>query len=329
MKVLITGGAGYIGSTIASACLDAGITPVIVDDHSSGPREFVRDRIHYVGDVADAALLDQVFAEHEISAVVHCAALISVPESVEQPLRYYRTNIGGSVALIEAMIRAGVDRLVFSSSASVYATDGGPSVTEATGFGPQSPYAATKAMTEQVIADACATGAIRAISLRYFNPVGADPQQRTGPYAADPSHVLGKLLIAANDGTPFYVTGTDWPTRDGSGLRDYVHVWDLAQAHLAALTRFDAITTSHEAINLGSGSGTTVWELVEAVRAVTGRALEASGAPRRPGDAAGAFADITKARALLDWEPRLSVADGIRDADTWRATWESRPTLAP
>lgn len=320
MKVLITGGAGFIGSTIASACLDNGITPVIVDDLSVGRDEFVRDRIFYSGDFADRSLLDHAFSEHpDIFAVVHCAAKIVVPESVADPLLYYRNNVAKVIDLVEAMLAHGIERLLFSSSASIYEPDADYTVDENSRLRPESPYAATKMMAERVLSDAAAAGALRVMSLRFFNPIGADPQLRTGLQNPNPSHALGKLIEAYQLGTPFTITGVDWPTRDGSGLRDYIHVWDLARAHVLALQQFDDIVTAdapYDVINLGTGEGTTVRELVDAFQDVVDP-IDVREAPPRPGDVVGCCTRTDKAERVLGWRAERSVADGIRDALAW------------
>lgn len=315
MKVLIAGGAGYIGSTIASCCEDAGITPVILDDYSTGLRVFASRYAHYEGDIADEALLDRIVAEHpDIDALIHCAAKIVVPESVAQPLTYYGTNVGKAIALVEALSARGVTKVLFSSTAAMYEPDPDFMVSESSALNPGSPYAASKWMFERVLADTAATGRITATTLRYFNPIGADPQMRSGLQNPAPSHALGKMLSAHAAGETFYVTGTDWPTRDGSGLRDYIHVWDLARAHVLAL---QADLGGYEVINLGTGTGTTVFELAAAVGEATGTALKVGRAPRREGDAVGAAARIDKAAALLGWAPELSVADGVRHSLEW------------
>jgi UDP-glucose 4-epimerase len=337
MKVLIAGGAGFIGSTVASACLDGGVTPVILDNLSTGRAEFVRDRIFYCGDIADGGLTDKIFAEHpDIEAVVHAAALIVVPESVEQPLRYYRENVAKSVDLAEHVVRNGCRKLVFSSSAAVYQPGEDFSVDESSALKPLSPYARTKAFTEAVLADAARAYDLRVISLRYFNPIGADPAMRTGLQIRHPTHVLGKMILAAENGDEngaenggtFSLTGTDWPTRDGSGIRDYIHVWDLAQAHVRALCRFDTVlpaggSTRYEVINVGTGTGITVRELLATFEEVIGHPIPTAVAPRRPGDSPGCYARTEKARDLLDWRPALSVADGIRHSLRWSAIRDS------
>lgn len=319
MRVLVTGGAGYIGSTVASACLDAGHSVVVLDDLSAGRREFVRDLDFYQGDVADRALLDRVFSEQSIDAVVHCAARIVVPESVERPLEYYQNNVGKTLKLLDAMARHGVTRVLFSSSASIYGPDESFEVDEESELRASSPYARTKFVTEMILRDVAEASDLRVISLRYFNPIGTDPQLRTGQQIERPTHVLGKLIEAWQAGSTFMVTGVDWPTRDGSGIRDFVHVWDLARAHVAALERFDEVTrvSRHEAINIGTGRGVTVRELVAAFEQATGVALKSFDGPPRPGDVCGVYTRSTRAAELLGWSAQLTEADGIRDALAW------------
>ena len=315
MKVLITGGAGFIGSTIASCCADNGITPVILDDYSTGLRVFAERFAHYEGDIADVALLHRIMDEHpDIEAVVHCAAKIVVPESVAEPLYYYENNVGKATTCVRALAERGVKRVLLSSTAAMYAADEDLLVDEASACDPSSPYAASKWMLERVLADAAAAGLIQATSLRYFNPIGADPQLRTGLQNPAPSHALGKMISAYQAGEPFTVTGVEWPTRDGSGLRDYVHVWDLARAHVAALK---AELADYEVINLGTGQGTTVFELADAVGEATGQPLEIRTAPPRDGDVAGCATRTDKAARLLGWRAERSVADGVRDSLAW------------
>lgn len=322
MKVLIAGGAGFIGSTIASACLDAGITPVVLDNLSTGRIEFVRDRAFYQGDIADGDLLDRIFAEHpDIAAVVHCAALIVVPDSVERPLDYYRENVAKGLEFVRGLLRNGCTRLIFSSSASLYGTAADHSVDEDSPLEPLSPYARTKMVFELALRDVAAATGLRVLSLRYFNPIGADPQLRTGVQGAAPSHALGRMIRLYEAGEVFEVTGADWDTRDGSGLRDYVHVWDLAQAHVRALTRFDDVVgrDDYRVINLGTGSGTTVFELLSAFNAEIDGALAHTVGPRRPGDSAGAFSRGERAARELNWRPERDLAAGIRDTLRWFA----------
>ncbi|MFJ9608631.1 UDP-glucose 4-epimerase GalE [Kitasatospora sp. NPDC101176] len=332
-KVLITGGAGFIGSTVASALLDRGVTPVVLDDLSQGRAEFVEGRVFYRGDIADAALLERIFTEHpDIDATVHCAARIVVPESVAKPLYYYRENVAKTVELLEALQRHGCTRVVFSSSASIYAPTPDARVDESSPVDAGSPYARTKQMMEQVLEDwTRGEGAERqrVIALRYFNPIGADPQLRTGLQNLQPTHVLGKLIEAHTEGTPFTVTGVDWPTRDGSGIRDYIHVQDLAEAHVAALTRFDEVIADgaadrYRVVNVGTGDGTTVRELVTAFEQAVGAELDVREAGPRPGDVIGCYAAVDTARELLGWKPQRGIAEGVADALAWRAAWTAR-----
>ncbi|MGW1087278.1 UDP-glucose 4-epimerase GalE [Streptomyces sp. NPDC002596] len=325
MKVLIAGGAGYIGSTIASACSDAGISPVILDNLVTGRREFTSGHPFYEGDIADGPLIDRVFAEHpDIDAVVHCAALIVVPDSVADPLGYYRANVTKSLEFVSHLLRNGCARLIFSSSASIYAADEDLTVDEESPLDPQSPYARTKAVCEGMFADIAATRPIRVLSLRYFNPIGADPKMRTGLQLRRPSHALGKMIEAQEEGVAFQVTGTHYPTRDGSGIRDYVHVWDLAAAHVAALDRFDALLPGTDGsrstvINVGTGTGTTVRELLTAFNSVTDVPVPSVDVDARPGDVAGAYTRSERAHRLLDWQPQHSVTEGIRHSLQWAA----------
>ncbi|WP_297750207.1 UDP-glucose 4-epimerase GalE [uncultured Tessaracoccus sp.] len=319
MKILITGGAGYIGSTVASACEDAGHDVVILDDFSTGKREFIQDRPLYEGDIADGALVDQIFSEHRIDAVVHCAAKIVVPESVADPLGYYDNNVGKTVKLLEALERNGNQRFLFSSSASIYAPDENFVVTEQSPLRPNSPYAKTKYLVELILEDFTKASEMRVLSLRYFNPIGTDPKLRSGQQLEHPTHVLAKLLEAWQKHETFTVTGVDWPTRDGSGIRDYIHVWDLAQAHVAALEHFDEATASepYQVFNIGTGNGVTVKELAASFEEISGDPLQVTFGPPRPGDVAGVYTVSQKAKDVLGWEAKLSETDAVRDAIAW------------
>ena len=223
MKVLISGGAGYIGSTIASALLDGGHTPVLLDSLVTGRREFTKNRIFYEADIADRAMVRQIFSEHpDIEATIHCAALIVVPESVAKPYEYYKENVVKSMEFFKLLAELGQKRVVFSSSAAVYDVVPGFMVTEESPLRPLSPYSRTKYMMEMVLKDFCCAYGLNAIALRYFNPIGADPKMRTGLHIRYPSHLIGKLVEVALGREPvFNLTGIDWPTRDGSGI--HVH----------------------------------------------------------------------------------------------------------
>ncbi len=322
MKVLVTGGAGYIGSTICSALEDSGHTPVILDSLITGCERFTQGRAFYNGDIADTTILAQIFSAHpEIICTIHCAALISVPESVALPYDYYHNNVAKSLALFRTLAQHGCSHVVFSSSASVYDDPADFIVTEASPLNPRSPYARTKYMMELVLQDFCAAYELRGIALRYFNPIGADPQMRSGSYVANPAHVLGKIMsVAAGKEPVFNITGTYWPTRDGSGIRDYIHVWDLARAHVLAVERLEQLFLGGEkyrVINLGTGRGVTVKELVHAFESVTQQPLNAVETPARPGDIAGAYANADTAAELLGWHAELPIERGIADALQW------------
>jgi len=333
MKVLITGGAGYIGSTICSALLDYGHTPIILDSLITGQEVFTRGRIFYKGDIANRDLVAQIFKDHpDIVATIHCAALIVVPESVEKPYEYYRENVVKSMDFFYQLAELGYPRVVFSSSAAIYDVVPGFMVTEDSPLKPNSPYSRTKYMMEMVLKDFCHAYGLKGIALRYFNPIGADPHMRTGLHVKDPSHILGRLVAVARGEAPeFHITGTDWPTRDGTGIRDYLHVWDLALAHIKAVEQFDAVMGAdpdpeapceasykdYAVINLGTGQGVTVREMVDAFERVYGQALPKREMPPRPGDVAGSYANADKALKLLGWRAEKSIEAGIADALKW------------
>jgi UDP-glucose 4-epimerase len=323
MKVLVTGGAGYIGSTTAKALEEAGHIPVILDSLLTGPRVFVKDRIFYEGDIADRDLVARVVEEHpDIDCTIHMAARIVVPESMEQPYEYYRDNVAKSLELFDQLVTLGKPRVLFSSSASLYAMVENFEVTEESPLAPASPYARTKRVMEMVLTDMAEATDLRAISLRYFNPIGADPDLESGIYAREPSHVLGQLVMAAQGlKDAFTITGVEHPTRDGTGIRDYIHVWDLAQAHVVAVEKFDETLAEVDApstiINVGTGDGVTVRELVAAFEDVFGKKVPVREAPPRPGDAIGAFANVDKSRDLLGWTASSTIQDAIDSALAW------------
>src|SRR6478752_1543741 len=323
MKILVTGGAGYIGSTTAKALIEAGHTPVILDSLLTGPQAFVRDRIFYEGDIGDRSLVRRIVDEHpDLDATIHMAARIVVPESVERPYEYYRDNVAKSLELFDELNAVGKPRVLFSSSASLYATKDSFEVVEADPLDPQSPYARTKRMMEQILIDMAAATDLRAIILRYFNPIGSDPDLESGIYAKEPSHVLGQLVMAARgQKDSFTITGTEHPTRDGTGIRDYIHVWDVALAHVRAVEQFDDVIAAtgepSVIINLGTGSGVTVRELIGAFEHVFGHEVPVTEAPPRPGDAVGAFANVDRAAELLHWRTERSLEEAIASALAW------------
>jgi UDP-glucose 4-epimerase len=332
MKVLVTGGAGYIGSTVCSALLDNGHTPIILDSLVRGREEFVKDRICYHGDIADRALLEQIFQEHpDISHTIHFAALILVPESVREPHRYYTQNVTKSLELFNNLNAVGCKRVVFSSSASIYATSNGGEAFETDRVNALSPYARTKQIMEMILEDIARATNLRGIALRYFNPIGADPKMRSGMQLREVSHIVPKLVEVAMGREPhFNICGTEYGTRDGTAIRDYIHIWDLAMAHVKAVEEFDnafskasssgilnADNPNYLVINAGRGDGVTVRELVSMFERVYGKNVPTKDAPPRPGDVAGVYANADRARDLLGWTAQLSVEDGIATALEW------------
>lgn len=256
-------------------------------------------------------------------------ALSVVPQSIRSPLRYYRENVRKSIDVIAHLLRNGCHQMIYGSSASLYRPGETLVVDEESPVAPRSPYASAKSMTERIMADTAAVTPFRTLFLRYFNPIGADPTMRTGMLHDGRSNVLAAMIRADSDGVPFVVAGTDYPTRDGTAIRDYVHVWDLAQAHVTAVERISRLLSDDRrtlVINLGSGTGTTVRELADAYRVAAGRRFSVVEGPRRAGDVPSCYTRFDRAAALLDWRPTLSVAAGIRDSLEWsvRSGWVDR-----
>ena len=318
-KVLVAGGAGYIGSHTCLRLAEAGFTPVTYDNLSNGWSEFVQWGPLEIGDIGDAARLDEVFAKHKPVAVIHFAALIEVGESVKYPGRFYENNVGGAITLIEAARRAGVQAFVFSSTCATYGAPVKVPMDETHPQAPLNPYGRTKLMVEQVMADLDQTVGFKYTALRYFNAAGADPEGRVGERHEPETHAIPLAIAAARGGNRgFNLFGVDYDTRDGTCVRDYIHVLDLADAHVLAVQRLLRGEPS-EVFNLGTGTGTTVKELIAAIETVSGRAFPVEIAGRRPGDAPILVADNTKARTLLGWEPRYTLEDIIRHAWAWHA----------
>lgn len=329
MTVLLTGGAGYIGSHVLLCCLEAGHEVVVLDDFSnSSPEALARvegltaERVTlWRGDIRDGALLGQIFARHKIDAVLHFAGLKAVGESVADPLAYYDVNLGGSVTLARAMAAAGVFRLVFSSTAAVYGDQARMPLTESSGLDPSSPYGRSKRMVEQVLADLCAADPRWSVAvLRYFNPAGAHPSGRIGE---DPRGVPANLIpyamqVAVGRRPELAIFGNDYPTPDGTGIRDYIHVMDLAQGHLAAMDHL-ADHTGHHVWNLGTGRGHSVLEVIRGMEQVINRPLPWRMAPRRPGDTAQCWADPARAAAELGWRATRGLDEMLADHWRWQA----------
>lgn len=316
--VLVTGGAGYVGSHACKALAAAGYRPVVYDSLEHGHRWAVKWGPLEVGDLLDRDALRQAIARHKPAAVMHFAAYIFVGESVSMPGRYYRNNVMGTLNLLEAMREAGIGTFVFSSTCAIYGMPVTPLLGEDHPQAPINPYGASKQMVERILADYRAAYGLRYAALRYFNAAGADPDGETGEAHDPETHLIPLALRAARGtGNPLTIFGDDYDTDDGTCIRDYIHVCDLADAHIRALGRLLAHDEAL-ALNLGTGTGVSVRELVAAVEKVTGRAVPHSYGPRRAGDATVLVAANAKAKAMLDWEPQQSDIDTIvRTADAW------------
>jgi UDP-glucose 4-epimerase len=310
--VLVTGGAGYIGSHVVLALRDAGWPVIVLDDLSTGHRQAVPEGVVFAqGDVGDRRLLGQLFERHAIDAVVHLAGSISVPESMARPLEYYRNNTLNSHTLIEASVAAGVGAWIFSSTAAVYGDPDAVPVAEDAPTRPLNPYGRSKLMTEQMLIDAAAAHRLPHVILRYFNVAGADPAGRAGPATPGAAHLLKVACEAAvgkRASVPLY--GEDYPTADGTCVRDFIHVSDLAEAHVKALGSLLAGGPS-AVLNCGYGRGFSVREVLDAVARACGRPLVIEAAPRRPGDAVEVVAAAGRIRAALGWQPRYDDLDQI------------------
>ena len=328
-KVLATGGGGYIGSHVAVALLEAGYDVVILDNFENSDPSVI-DRIEYLskhnvtlvqGDVRNRATLDDIFRHHHVDAVIHLAGKKAVGESLSNPLLYFQDNVLGAVTLLQAMQAAGVNRLVFSSSATVYGVPERLPVDETCRTGVTNPYGRSKLIVEEILDDCVAADSdLTVVSLRYFNPVGAHCSHLIGENPQGiPSNLLPYVAQTALGQRPFVqVFGSDYDTPDGTGLRDYIHVVDLAAGHLAAINFIlTAVQTcnSHRRINLGTGKGHTVLEVIAAFSRACGFAVPYRVVPRRPGDTAASIADASLARKLLGWQAKLGLDQMC--ADQW------------
>ena len=331
-KILVTGGAGYIGSHTLIELIAAGFTPVVYDNLSnSSPaslarvQQIVGQSIEFIeGDILDTQLLAKTFAAHDFTAVIHFAGLKAVGESVAKPLWYYQNNVAGTLNLLDAMTNAQVKNLIFSSSATVYGDPEALPIVESSPRSATNPYGQSKLMIEYMLEDlAKADSHWQLISLRYFNPIGA---HHTGTIGENPNGIPNNLMpyvsqVAVGKLPQLSVFGNDYDTVDGTGVRDYIHVVDLAKGHVAALQYLEHQTElGFEPINLGTGKGTSVLELVNAFIKTTGQPVPYSVAPRRPGDIASCYASSDKAKHLLGWQAQFDIERMC--ADTWR--WQSQ-----
>lgn len=317
-RVLVTGGAGYVGSHACKALKTAGLIPVTFDNLSRGHRELVRYGPLEIGDIRDGARLDRVFAQHKPVAVMHFAGFIAVAESVTEPALYYDNNVAGALSLIEATRRAGIDKFIFSSTAAVYGMPANGPLTEDLPLAAINPYGRSKVMIELALKDFSAAYGLRAVSLRYFNACGADPSGEIGEMHDPETHLIPRVLMAATghvDAIDLY--GTDYPTPDGTAVRDYVHVQDLADGHVAAL-RYLHEGGGTTALNLGTGRGHSVREVIDAAKRATNREIPLRHGPRRAGDPPSLVADVSQAKRVLGFDPKwLDMEATIATAWTW------------
>jgi UDP-glucose 4-epimerase len=322
MTWLVTGGAGYIGAHVVRALLEADIHVVVVDDLSSGRREFVPGAVTFVGgSILDGARLLRAFHDHQVTGVIHVAGFKYAGVSVQRPLHTYEQNVDGTTVLLAAMQEAGVDRMVFSSSAAVYGTPDVDLVTEQTPKAPQSPYGETKLIGEWLLRDQAVAAGLRHTSLRYFNVVGSGYPDvvDTSPHNLFP--LVFEALVAGNRPR---INGDDYPTPDGTNVRDYVHVSDIAAAHVAAARRLEAGDSLEPAYNLGSGDGLSVRQIMDAMARVTGIAFDPEIGPRRPGDPPRIVASGELAARDLDWRMRHTLDEMV--ASAWQARTASEPS---
>jgi len=310
-QILVVGGAGYIGTHMVKDLLRAGYSVVILDNLSKGHRELIPGGVFVEGDLGDSALLDRLFTEHDISAVMHFAAFSLVGESVQEPLAYYRNNVARTIELLDAMRRHGIMRFIFSSTAAVYGEPVTTPISEDHPNQPTNPYGAGKLAVERMLADCAAGYGLRYIALRYFNAAGADSEGGLGERHEPESHLIPLVLqTATGERDSIQIYGEDYPTPDGTCLRDYVHVSDLAQAHLLALESL--LRDGANAIyNLGNSKGYSVREVIDIARRITGRPIATRSATRRPGDPAVLVADSSKIRKALGWQPRYEQLESI------------------
>ena len=317
MQVVVTGGAGYIGSVIVEELLAAGHSVVVYDSLVKGHLDAIHPEATFVhAQIAERDHLRKTLEAHQIEAVIHMAASSLVPESVMYPERYFENNVSGSLAVVQAMIDAGVKRLVFSSTAALFGNQEHMPISEEARAQPTNPYGASKLLVEQMLPWIARAHGMACTSLRYFNAAGAT--ERCGEDHHPETHLIPLMLTVAQQGQPVTVMGTDYATPDGSAIRDYIHVVDLAQAHIQALTRAEP---GLECYNLGNGHGYSVKQVIESARRVTGLPIKVEEGPRRSGDQAITVASAERIRAALGWQPRYPDLDTII-ASAWR--WKQK-----
>ncbi|MBD9386948.1 UDP-glucose 4-epimerase GalE [Agrobacterium sp. AGB01] len=319
-KILVVGGAGYIGSHTCLLLAERGYEPVVYDNLSNGHEEFVRWGPFEQGDIRDRARLDEVIAKHKPKAVMHFAALIEVGESVKEPVAFYDNNVIGALTLLSCALNAGIDAFVFSSTCATYGLPERVPLDEQHPQAPINPYGRTKLIIEQALKDFGTYKNLRSVILRYFNAAGADFEGRIGEWHTPETHAIPLAIDAAlgrREG--FKVFGTDYDTRDGTCVRDYIHVLDLADAHVRAVDYLLAGGSTVE-LNLGTGTGTTVKELLNTISEISGRPFPVTYADRREGDSTTLVANNDKAREVLGWDPQYTLRDIISSAWQWHST---------
>jgi UDP-glucose 4-epimerase len=320
MTVLVTGGAGYIGSHVVKELQAVGVPCVVLDNLSRGYPELVSGAELIVGDIGDVPLVRRVVRDHDVDAVMHFAAYAYVGESATEPLKYYENNVAATVRLLTALVETDVKKFVFSSTCATYGVPEATPITEAHPQRPINPYGATKLTVERILQDVDRAHGLRSVVFRYFNAAGAHPSGTIGELHDPETHLIPLTLqTAAGLRERVEIYGTDYPTADGTCIRDYIHVSDLAQAHVQGLRYLESGKAS-EAFNLGNGNGFSVREVIETVERVTGRSVKSTTAPRRPGDPPALVGSATKARAILGWRPKLDSLEAIIET-AWR--WHS------
>jgi UDP-arabinose 4-epimerase len=325
--ILVTGGAGYVGAHACKALHRAGYTPVVLDNLSTGHKSFVRWGPFVPGDIRDNDAVRHTIRSYQVEAVLHFAASAYVGESVANPQKYYENNVAGSLSLLSAMLAAGCRNLVFSSSCAIYGEPAETPIRESTPQNPVNPYGASKAMVERIVFDYQRAHEIGTAALRYFNASGADPEGELGELRDPETHLIPRAMMAIQGHIhDFAVFGTDYPTPDGTAIRDYIHVCDLAAAHVAAVRRLLA-GEAGGAFNLGTGCGYSVKQVLDAIAAETGESLPISTAPRRPGDPPVLVADASLSHRELGFAPRLSDLKTIVET-AWAWHRHAHPRLA-
>lgn len=326
--VLVVGGAGYIGSHTTIALEEGGYNVVVLDDLSNGHEEFVGSRPFVKGDIRKLSDLRLAFDKYRIDAVVHFAAKAYVGESVTDPMMYYQTNVVGTINLLSTMIDYGVEQLVFSSSCATYGTPIRLPISEDQPQMPVNPYGRTKLAAEHAILDFARAYRLRSVLLRYFNVIGADPELRVGERHVPETHLVPRAIGASLDNTEFRLFGNDYETHDGTCVRDYVHVADLARAHVAALDRLQDGSIAASAFNIGIGKGFSVREVVDAVQKSVGRPINVAIAARRPGDPAALISEPENAVSRLGWAPKIcDLNEMIDSAVAWEKKERARRTM--